>query len=74
MFCPLQSVFRVGGMTCSACSGAVENALKAMPGVKAAQVPSVTLLCQPFCSVLSPLLAFFGQFYRCHPTTPWCGR
>ena len=33
-----QVVLRVGGMTCGSCSSAVEKALQAVPGVRAATV------------------------------------
>lgn len=36
------AVLSVGGMTCGACSSAVESALRAVPGVSAADVSVVT--------------------------------
>lgn len=37
-----EAVLAVGGMTCSACSSSVESALRAVPGVSAADVSVVT--------------------------------
>lgn len=37
-----EAVLAVSGMTCGACSGAVESALRAVPGVSAADVSVVT--------------------------------
>lgn len=35
------AALRVGGMTCAACAGSVENALLALPGVRSASVSVV---------------------------------
>jgi Cu+-exporting ATPase len=37
-----EAVLAVAGMTCSACSSSVESALRAVPGVSAADVSVVT--------------------------------
>ena len=45
MLGPVESdvqLLRVGGMTCSACSGAVEAALRKLPGVQTAVVSLIT--------------------------------